>query len=507
MASNKLIITKTVIDTTSDAVVASNNIAVATQISVLKTEQTSEGQISSHSLISKEGSASVVQSSGGQFSSKSNDPIKYVVQGTSAEGGKLNNDDLTSFPNIYLSFKNKTFTDSNLIFKLRTSNISSSVGTTSNNWTDDSGTSSLALTSATNDLKCVSSYGTKFYELASNKSIKSTAFKISPKRNPSYTVLVFALAKDGTLSDDSFRNLVNDTHCIHKFVENTWQDKDQSFCNFSRIINIKGYLNNSLNKNSFKSVFAGGALNAPRFISNAQGSNRSRQETYALNVSEVDFYNDFSKWAQESRSRIKIVSPTSFLTSWSDPSSLFDTFKLFNLGVLPNDLANPTLVQPVVVNDGSSITYDLFSMFFVEMFTYFNGKTASASSTGNSPPFEELVFETYVNGVKTYKNIIPFDPNSDLKNALEYRIELSNKNVSGGASGKMFLFDYLSGHALNESLMRSSSKQIIESLAYQYRSILTKSSSELQIANSTKSLLFPVALAHPYLNMYAKNKG
>lgn len=507
MASNKLIITKTVIDTTSAAVVASNDIAVTTQVSVLKTEQTSEGQVSSHSLISKAGSTSVVESSGGQFASKSNDPVRYVVQGTAAEGGKLNYDGLSSFPNIFLSFKNKTYTDGNLIFKLRTDNISSSVGTTSNNWTDDSGTSSLALTSATSDLKCVSSYGVKFYELASNKSIKSTAFKISPKRNPSYTVLVFALAKDGTVSDDSFRNLVNDTHCIHKFVENTWQDKDQSFCNFSRIINIKGYLNNSLSKNSFKSVFAGGALNAPRFISNVQGSNRSRQETYALNISEVDFYNDFTKWSQESRSRIKIESPTTFQTSWSDPSSLFDSFKLFNLGVLPNDLANPTTVQPVVVNDGSSVTYDLFSMFFVEMFAYFNGKTASAGSNGNSIPYEELVFETYVNGIRTYKNIIPFDPASDLKNSLEYRIELSNKNVSGGASGKMFLFDYLSGNALSESLMRASSKQIIESLAYQYRSILTKSTSELQIANSTKSLLFPVVSAHPYLDMYAKNKS
>ena len=52
--------------------------------------------------------------------------------------------------------------------------------------------------------------------------------------------------------------------------------------------------------------------------------------------------------------------------------------------------------------------------------------------------------------------------------------------------------------------MRQQSQKIVEGLAYQYRNILLKSTTDLQITNSSSSLLLPPSIAHPFLNMFAK---
>jgi hypothetical protein len=66
----------------------------------------------------------------------------------------------------------------------------------------------------------------------------------------------------------------------------------------------------------------------------------------------------------------------------------------------------------------------------------------------------------------------------------------------------MFLFDYMHGSATSISNMRTNSKKIIESLCYDYKNIFLKKTTDLQISDGKKSLLFAPKIPHPYLNMY-----
>ena len=67
----------------------------------------------------------------------------------------------------------------------------------------------------------------------------------------------------------------------------------------------------------------------------------------------------------------------------------------------------------------------------------------------------------------------------------------------------MFLFDYLHGTSRDVFSMNQDKNLILESLAYDNRKVLLKSSSDLQMTNNANtSLRFPASLSHPFLNMY-----
>ena len=505
MAQKTTVSTKTVIDTTSAAAVASNDMTVVTKVIVSKETETAEGTIQSNFIAKTTSVESVVQGAGGQTSSQANQTVQVVETGTAASAGKFNF--LNYTPNIFINLRRHTFTGNNLIFRLRTDNLTGSAGDVSSTWTDNSGSSSMVLTSntATNDLKIVTSNGLKFYELAQAKKIKQ-AFDITPVKSPSYTILVFALAKDGTVNATTFSDMLIQVNAVHKFIEASsvsqgWVDSgfNTKFYNFS----VPSYtFRNTSNRdtNVIKSVFAGSYLNNPSSLA------RSSNEANSFNISESTFVTDFDKWTKESKARkFSNGSNPNQVTTVFTPDILgapFSNTKLFNLGSTSNSLSTPLVQSTVDINNGSStVTYDAFSMFFVEMFAYFNGKVG----TYQNKPYEELVFETRVNGQLTFSSILPFNPLSDLSDKKTYNIALGNEGYNNNtATVPMYLFDYLHGSAFDEPSMRKTSKHIIESLAYTYRNLFIKSSSDLQITNSSNAILFPLNISHPFMNVYAK---
>lgn len=505
MAQKTTVTTKTVIDTTSAAAVASNDMTVVTKVIVSKETETAEGTIQSNFIAKTTSVESVVQGAGGQTSSQANQTVQVVETGTAASAGKFN---FTSYtPNIFLNLRRHTFTGNNLIFRLRTDNLTGSAGDVSSTWTDNSGSSSMVLTSnsATNDLKIVTSNGLKFYELTREKKIKQ-AFAITPVKSPSYTILVFALAKDVGPSlisyTSTYYEMLAQVNAIHKFVESSsvtsgWVDSgfNQKFYNFSPQ-NYNARIFSTTDPLIVKSVFAGSYLNNPSFFA------RSSNEANGFNISEPSFYWDFNDWAEKSKARYYFTGERSTSVSVETLSGAFRNTKIFNLGSTSNSLDAATTATPVSVYNGSTtVTYDAFSMFFVEMFAYFNGKVGSYQNK----PYEELVFETRINGQLTFSTIVPFNPASNLSTKKTYNIAIGNESVqSNNDTVPMYLFDYLHGSAFDESSMRKTSKQIIESLAYTYRNLFIKSSSDLQITNSSNAILFPLNISHPFMNVYAK---
>ncbi len=502
MAQKTTVSTKTVIDTTSAAAVASNDMTVVTKVIVSKETETAEGTIQSNFIAKTTSVESVVQGAGGQTSSQANQTVQVVETGTAASAGKFN---FTSYtPNIFLNLRRHTFTGNNLIFRLRTDNLTGSAGDVSSTWTDNSGSSSMVLTSssATNDLKIVTSNGLKFYELARAKKIKQS-FDITPVKSPSYTILVFALAKDASPSStNTYNSMLLQVNAIHKFVESSsvsqgWVDSgfNQKFYNFSPQ-NYNARNSGATDPLVVKSVFAGSYLNNPGFFA------RSSNEANGFNIAESSFYLDFNGWVKTSKARSYFNGQQKPYLSEETLSSPFRNTKIFNLGSTSNSLAAATTATPVSVYNGlTTVTYDAFSMFFVEMFAYFNGKVGIYQNK----PYEELVFETRINGQLTFSNVIPFNPLSDLSAKKTYNIALGNESYSNNIDTvPMYLFDYLHGSAFDEPSMRKTSKQIIESLAYAYRNLLIKSSSDLQITNSSNAILFPLNISHPFMNVYAK---
>jgi hypothetical protein len=505
MAQKTTVTTKSVIDTTSAAAVASNDMTVVTKVIVSKETETAEGTIQSNFIAKTTSVESVVQGAGGQTSSQANQTVQVVENGTAASAGKFNFASYT--PNIFLNLRRHTFAGNNLIFRLRTDTLTGSAGDVSSTWTDGSGTSSMVLTSntATNDLKIVSSNGLKFYELAQAKKIKQ-AFAITPVKSPSYTVLVFALAKDASPSYTStYNSMLLQVNAIHKFVESSsvtsgWNDSGfgTKFYNFSPQ-NYNARNSRATDPLIVKSVFAGSYLNNPSFFA------RSSNEANGFNISEPNFYWDFNDWVEKSKARYYFTGGTGQRSTSISAETLASSFrntKIFNLGSTSNSLASAITATPVSIYNGSTtVTYDAFSMFFVEMFAYFNGKVGSYQNK----PYEELVFETRINGQLTYSNVIPFNPASNLSTKKTYNIAIGNESANSNADAvPMYLFDYLHGSAFDELSMRKTSKQIIESLAYTYRNLFIKSSSDLQITSSSNAILFPLNISHPFMNVYAK---
>ena len=312
---------------------------------------------------------------------------------------------------------------------------------------------------------------------------------MSPTTYPTYTIFAFALANtSGSLSDLFSGN--TSTNSVHKFVKNDYLPNNK-FINFGM----------SPTNNVARFSFNASTLNDPTYLLNINP--RSQLEFSALSPN-------------NSNNSITFFDKKTFATWFNLNSALFcsakyELCKLFNLYNLPTSLSATNTPVSVAIYDGSTTSsYTAFSLFFVEMYTYMDGTVGNTNQYGSqfqNYPFYNLKYETLVNGVRAFSANMAYDQKVTLPSSANYNISLSNNHYStGGSRADMFLFDYLQGGGRTVTEMKNNSKKAIESLAFKYRNLLLKSTTDLQITNSTSSLAFPPDLSHPFTNFYAVNK-
>lgn len=449
--------------------------------------------------------------------------IKYTSVGASADHGGIN----AKNPNIYFNIKKNTFLNNDMLFRFRTSSLTSGSSAASTWSCDSTINSNFTLTADSGSpLVPVSAYGKYFYELTSGRKILNNSIKFRPALVPTYTVLVFALARESSVtpanpsSDFSKLMAVNQ---IHKFVESTYSKKIYNLVRFTEKEYQNGTNNLELTKfnlppsdaaikgqyfdtNLFIAPFAGSPLN---------NSNLLKDQQFSYTDTFIDTYNTLRTVGRYSNNKdfFVLMNPdTPKFGGYLQNLYFNDLYKLSkstkynylpfnNISKFPTDINNPTTAQPVVVttNGGGTVNLTNFSLFFVEMFSFpiFKG----------GPNQEDLLcLQTFVNGMLMANTINTLNNKINFTDEYTYLVQLSNLYDTGTSDGntKMYLFDYSCGKAKNINSMYRKSRSLIESLAYDYRNILIKSSSDLQICSSAGSLNLVPLFSHPFLNMFFK---
>jgi hypothetical protein len=397
--------------------------------------------------------------------------------GSNADSGKLTSIESKTLPNIYFNIRKNSFDSKSLYFRFKTSDISSSAGAQTNTWASDTNIlSGLSLTGDANCLRVTQAYGQKFYELASTKSIGISNFSFNVPKNPSYAFLVYALANESTTSA-----LFSHSNQIHKF---------QAFSDSSiHPIYNTSYKPPKMNHPQRNyNVFSLSPLLSSQFISEYQ----QRNGLDTVNIKNTYFSSDFDVF----QNTTGVITDSG--VNNVNPPPKFISNKFFNLCNTPNSLASPTATNtPFIINQGASdIPLNTFSLFFVEMYSYLE----LPSSNQQNAAYNILNVITKVNGLISYTAKILIKPDINYSNNINCNISIGNNPGSGGV--KMFLFDYLYGTSRDVSSMTQDRNLILESLGYDNRKVLLKSSSDLQMTNATSSLRFPANLSHPFLNMY-----
>ena len=454
--------------------------------------------------------------------SLNNTKFKYTTVGTTSSSGSLN----SKKPNIYFNIKKNTFSDPRLLFRFRTNSLTGSSSAT-NKWDSDSNIKPISLTSATatNDLKPVSAYGKYFYELTTGKKILNAAINLKPTLAPTYTVLVFGLGRKqtlptfgalGNLAQTNFTNLLNAGR-IHKFVPSTYTADIYNFIQYKPVdgaktnLNIDGTLKGQyFDQTNIFSIFTGSPLNDKKFISSEK---KYYVDSFYSNYGPPGFkgnsyyYADYRNINYNTNDFYVLSNPSVNLF----PNGNENFIDLFNLSVsskfiklpynnmvyMPNNL-NSNDVSPFVITPNGSASEDFynFSLFFVEMFSFPVLRSGPNSS-------DLLVNQTFTNGILTSVNVNALDTSQVYSSENNYTIQLANlPNAGADALTRLYLMDYTCGTTYNIEDMYRKSRTLIESLAYDYRNLLIKSSTDLQISNSTKALTFPPTFAHPFLNMF-----
>ncbi len=467
------------------AVISDENITTAIDIyKIDQPPQSTNNSTSNQATSTKVPQAnSTTTSENGQTLTPLSQGIKIETIGSDGDSGKLTvKTSLTSnnLPNIYLNIRENSFDSKNLYFRFKTSDIASSAGTTTDTWASDSSLlSGLSLTGDAGCLKVTQAYGQKFYELISTKSISKSNFSFSLPQAPTYAFLVYALAHANVKT-----NLYSSSNQIHKF-------QASSDIGAAPIYN-NSYTAASGNKFSGgpeqnHSVFSLSPLLSSQFISPYQQVNGLN----TVNINNSTFANNFSQWKQYNT----VQSGTNNRTN-SAPD--FTSNKIFNLCNTPNSLSSPTATNtPFIINQGGSdIPLSTFSLFFIEMYSYLELPAFNQQSND----YNILNVVTKVNGSTSYSTRIFIKPDINFSNNINCDISIGNNPGSDGI--RMFLFDYLYGTSRDVSSMNQDRNLILESLGYNNRKVLLKSSTDLQMTNATSSLRFPAYLSHPFLNMY-----
>ena len=467
------------------AVISDENITTAIDIyKIDQPPQSTNNSTSNQATTTKVPLAnSTTTSENGQTLTALSQGIKLETIGSNGDSGKLTvKTSLTSnnLPNIYFNIRENSFDSKNLYFRFKTSDIASSAGTQTDTWSSDTNLlSGLSLTGDANCLKVTQAYGQKFYELISTKSISKSNFSFSLPQTPTYAFLVYALAHANVKT-----NLYSSSNQIHKFQA-------------SSDIGAAPIYNNSYTAasgNKFTggpeqnySVFSLSPLLSSQFISPYQQVNGLN----TVNINNYTFANNFSQWKQyntvESGKNNATNNPPFFISN-----------KIFNLCNTPNSLSLPTATNtPFIINQGGSdIPLSTFSLFFVEMYSYLE----LPPSNQQDAAYNILNVITKINGSTSYTTRILIKPDINFSNNINCNISIGNNPASGGV--RMFLFDYLYGTSRDVSSMNQDRNLILESLGYDNRKVLLKSSTDLQMTNATSSLRFPAYLSHPFLNMY-----
>ena len=402
--------------------------------------------------------------------------------GSNGDSGKLTvktSIESSNLPNIYFNIRKNSFDSKSLYFRFKTSDISGSAGAQTNTWASDTNIlSGLSLTGDANCLTVTQAYGQKFYELASTKSIGISDFSFSVPKNPTYAFLVYALANASTTSA-----LFSHSNQIHKF--------QAASAGVSPIYNTshKAAKNNQPERNY--NVFSLSPLLSSQFISEYQ----QRNGLDTVNIKNTNFSSDFDVF----QSTTGVI--TNSGVNNTNPPPQFISNKIFNLCNTPNSLASPTATNtPFIINQGGGTIADIplntFSLFFVEMYSYLE----LPSSNQQNAAYNILNVITKVNGLTSYTAKILIKPDINYSNNINCNLSIGNNPGSGGV--RMFLFDYLYGSSRDVSSMVQDRNLILESLGYDNRKVLLKSSSDLQMTNAALSLRFPASLSHPFLNMY-----
>ena len=414
-----------------------------------------------------------------------------VTVGTPANGGVLTTKNTKNLPNIFFNFRSKTVTDtSDLLFKFETSKLTVAdfTGTKLSTWNANSDIRpNISLDAkdvnspytSGNFLSVVKAYDKYFYQLDRYKKI-SNVINLPVKTNPSYTIFVFGVGKQTV---DINQAVVPQINTLHTFRDNN--------NNIFGSLNIGALNYQAPNPNKGSTAAYYNAVPTASFIGNTLNSNkysdgdaRIEYNNY-INISNEYFYKGFGQSYEPSFN--------SFLSSKQISPQKYSPLGFSNIAQTPFVLNTKDTFGADV-----NINLNHFSLYFVEMFSYID------SSNQN---YNTLRLQTFVNGLLTYdggmqlKKTIPIDSFGDFK------IELSNNYAGNNADSsiKLFLFDYLHGVS-NSSVetMKQKSRNIVESLAYDYRNIILKSTTDIQLSNSSTntSLSFKPVLIHPFLRLF-----
>ncbi len=398
-----------------------------------------------------------------------------------------------SLPNIFFNFREKTFPNTqNILFKFETSNlvVGDFTGVKLPTWTANANISpNVSLTNATdNPLSVVKAYDKYFYELDRDKLITNT-ITLPIKTNPCYTVLVYAVGKASGTTD-----ITNQANAVHSFYDSANTDQSQNFnigaittvfengmTVWDRIYNpTASFIGNTLNSQVYSDNNTDARTDYENFINIRGGTFYYPSGSIALNT-----FLSFKKLAKSPQ--IYNIIPFTNISSFKNNISSPATAVPFVLNTLP-----PPPAPAVVV----STNLNTFSLYFVEMFS---------GLTDFDRDNNILTLQTFVNGMLTYDGSMKLKKTAPINSFGNFKISLSN--ICGGFSSdpdvRLFLFDYLHGVSNSSfSQMKLETRNITESLVYDYRNIILKSTSDIQLCSIDKSLGFSPALAHPFLNMF-----
>lgn len=450
--------------------------------------------------------------------------LKYKTVGQEKKQGGFNfTSGAPNWPNIYLNFRKKTFSNSDLEFRFSTRSLTGS-STATGTWSCESGVKNpFNLVGDAGCLTPVGNFGVYTYKFA-NKSggnvIANNTVKMIPRILPSYTTLVFAV---GTTSwgSSSGGNFAPFNGLLRQYLGKRVQKftLNEQFGNFNvPDANVYSLISALKTSDSFFDwsyvpyfnllptntptatfskgiptfaypVFVGNILNHPRYMGEA---------SYGLCNFARKSYEDQDGGVYPTRLHDRFLRNYKF--AYTKQSSL-DVLMHHNISNWGTSLANTTTPQQITL--GSTV-YPSFSIFFVQMFS-------TPYIADNSGEKSYMVNETYVNGFKTCEFYSQLIPGNVVSTPATYLIQLFNDfgadyyNDLIFSNSQMFLFDYSYGLAQTPSEMYQKSYSLVESIAYDIKGFLVKNSSNLQLTNSTSSLRVPIADRHPYVNMFLNN--
>lgn len=486
---DKIIVQKNVVQLSDDNISAGTIVTILPE-SVTTTLSNQGNNISAPGNASVGGTKQTVEQNAGSIT-------RAKSLGAPANAGPIAQieSNTEKLPNIFFNFRQKTFPNTqNLLFKFETSNLAGAnfTGTKLSTWTANTIISpNISLIDTTNNpLSVVEAYGKYFYQLDRGRSITNT-ITLPIKTNPCYTVLVYAVGKASGTTD-----IINQANAVHSFYDSTNQLQTQNF-NIGAVTTIvKGP--NTVTARIYKPTasFIGNTLNSQYYSANNTDA-RTNYDNF-INIRAPNFY-------YPSGNDMQNDTFLSFKKLAKSSQQTYNIIPFANISSFKNDISSPTTAVPFVLNTKNPgfpstivpIYLNTFSLYFVEMFS----AITDADKDNNI-----LTLQTFVNGMLTYDGSMKLKKTLPINTSGTFKISLSNicAGFTVDSDVKLFLFDYLHGVSSSSfSQMKLETRNITESLVYDYKNIILKSTSDIQLCSSdNKSLGFSPALAHPFLNMF-----